>query len=153
MYKLLQPLYSLNNSKFFAGLVMIMLNIGSKYVTIELSKTQEQYLKNSIARQFLIFSIVWLGTKDVITSLGLTAVFIILTQYLFNENSSFCVLPKHIVEMSKYIDKNNDGEISEDEINNAIHLLQKAKKKEQKQRELKMFEVFRNREYNFSQTI
>ena len=35
----------LNNSKFFAGLVMIMLNIGSKYVTIELSKSQEAYLK------------------------------------------------------------------------------------------------------------
>ena len=28
---------SLNNNKFFAGLVMIMLNIGSKYITIELS--------------------------------------------------------------------------------------------------------------------
>ena len=27
---------------------MIMLNIGSKYVTIELSKSQEQYLRNSI---------------------------------------------------------------------------------------------------------
>ena len=26
----------LNNSKFFAGVVMIMLNIGSKYITIEL---------------------------------------------------------------------------------------------------------------------
>ena len=38
----------LNNSKFFAGLVMIMLNIGSKYITIELSKSQEQYLKNKI---------------------------------------------------------------------------------------------------------
>ena len=38
-------LNSLNNSRFFAGLVMIMLNIGSKYVTIELSKSQEQYLK------------------------------------------------------------------------------------------------------------
>ena len=43
---ILEYLKALNNSKFFAGLVMIMLNIGSKYVTIELSKNQEQYLKN-----------------------------------------------------------------------------------------------------------
>ena len=42
----------LNNSKFFAGLVMIMLNIGSKYVTIELSKSQEAYLKNSYGDQY-----------------------------------------------------------------------------------------------------
>ena len=34
---ILESLKSLNNSKFFAGLVMIMLNIGSKYVTVELS--------------------------------------------------------------------------------------------------------------------
>ena len=47
----------LNNSKFFAGLVMIMLNIGSKYITVELSKSQEQYLKNHIGRQLLIFAI------------------------------------------------------------------------------------------------
>ena len=39
--KIRENLASLNNSKFFAGLVMIMLNIGSKYITIELSKTQE----------------------------------------------------------------------------------------------------------------
>ena len=53
----------LNNSKFFAGLVMIMLNIGSKYVTIELSKSQEAYLKNSVGRQLLIFAISWMGSR------------------------------------------------------------------------------------------
>ena len=42
-------LHSLNNSRFFAGLVMIMLNVGSKYITIELSKSQEQYLRNTLA--------------------------------------------------------------------------------------------------------
>ena len=31
----------LNSSKFFAGIVMILLNIGSKYITIELSKSQD----------------------------------------------------------------------------------------------------------------
>ena len=37
---ILEYLKALNNSKFFAGLVMIMLNIGSKYVTVELSKNK-----------------------------------------------------------------------------------------------------------------
>ena len=61
----------INNSKIFAGIIMIMLNIGSKYITIKLSKSQEEYFKNSIARQLLIFSIVWMGTRDVILSLFL----------------------------------------------------------------------------------
>ena len=34
-------LASLNNSKFFAGIVMIMMNIGSKYISIKLTKSQE----------------------------------------------------------------------------------------------------------------
>ena len=83
----------INNSKVFAGIIMIMLNIGSKYITIKLSKSQEEYFKNSIARQLLIFSIVWMGTRDVILSLFLTATFIVLTDHLFNEESNFCVIP------------------------------------------------------------
>ena len=66
----------LNNSKFFAGLVMIMLNIGSKYITIELSKSQEAYLKNSVGRQILIFAISWMGSRDILIALALTAIFL-----------------------------------------------------------------------------
>ena len=72
---ILEYLKALNNSKFFAGLVMIMLNIGSKYVTIELSKNQEQYLKNNIGRQILVFAISWMGSRDILVALALTAIF------------------------------------------------------------------------------
>ena len=81
----------LNNSKFFAGVVMIMLNIGSKYVTVELSKSQEEYLKNNIGRQLLIFAISWMGSRDILIALALTAIFTILTDHLFNEESSMCI--------------------------------------------------------------
>ena len=66
---LLKYAHSLNNSKFFAGIVMIMLNIGSKYITIKLSKSQEAYLRNTIARQLIIFSIIWMGSRDVLYQL------------------------------------------------------------------------------------
>ncbi len=36
----------LNKSKLFAGLAMLMLNIGSKYIVIELSPNQESYFRN-----------------------------------------------------------------------------------------------------------
>ena len=47
-----------------------MLNIGSKYITIELSKSQEQYLKNKIGRQILIFAISWMGSRDILIALS-----------------------------------------------------------------------------------
>jgi len=79
---------SLNHNKFFAGIVMLCLNLGSKFITIKFSPSQEAYLKNSVGRQLLIFAIAWIGTKDIYYSLGLTAIFVILADYLFNENKA-----------------------------------------------------------------
>ena len=44
-HSFIQHIYSLNSSKFFTGLVMITLNISSKYITLELSESQEDYIK------------------------------------------------------------------------------------------------------------
>ena len=137
-------LLSLNNSRFFAGIVMIMLNIGSKYITIELSKSQEAYLKYSLGRQLLIFSIAWMGTRDIILSLILTAVFIILADYLFNEDSTFCILPNKFKELKNIVDKNGDGVISEKEVNDALKVLDKANKQNAKQSQLEMLETLNN---------
>jgi len=128
--KINENLASLNNSKFFAGLVMIMLNIGSKYITIELSKTQEEYLKNHIARQILIFSISWMGTRDILMSLALTAIFVVMTEFLFNENSQFCVIPLEYRKYKDVLDLNGDGVVTPDEIKKAEELLKKAKQQQ-----------------------
>lgn len=123
---------SLNSSRFFSGLMMVMLNVGSKYVTIQLSESQKNVLnKYAIFRQLLIFAVFWMGTKDLYTSLAMTAVFIILTQHIFNEKSKFCVLPKRWTEVHSAIDTNSDGELSEEEIDNAIQVLQKTKNQQQ----------------------
>ena len=126
--ELLQKIRSLNSNKYFAGLVMIMLNIGSKYITIKLSKTQEGYLKSAIARQILIFSIIWMGTKDIFISLTLTAVFYVLTNHLFNENSKMCVLPEKWQRFQNVLDTNKDGKVSNKEIDKALKVLEKARR-------------------------
>jgi hypothetical protein len=144
MLKLIhESLQSLNNSKFFAGIVMIMLNIGSKYITIELSKNQKQFLENSIARQLLIFSIIWMGTRDIYLSLGLTASFIVLTEYLFNEESALCVLPPTLRTFQHVLDKNNDNHISDKEIQDALNVLEKVKRREHKRTQLQMLNTFK----------
>ena len=98
----------LNNSKFFAGLVMIMLNIGSKYVTIELSKSQEAYLKNSVGRQLLIFAISWMGSRDILIALALTAIFTVLTDHLFNEESPMCIFLMKYRQFEEVLDLNKN---------------------------------------------
>jgi len=118
----------LNSSKFFAGIVMIMLNIGSKFITIQFSKSTEEYLKYSISKQLLVFAMAWMGTRDIYTALALTAIFVVLSDHLFNEESSLCVVPHDYRVLHKLMDTNNDGKVSEAEYNNAIAILEKAKK-------------------------
>ena len=133
---------NINNSKLFAGFVMIMLNIGSKYITINLSKSQEQYLRNSIARQLLIFSIVWMGTRDIVTSLLLTGTFIILTNHLFNEESKYCIIPSFLKNYAHLLDKNKDNYISPEEIQSAMKIIEKAQTQKRKQSHIRMLESF-----------
>ena len=134
----------LNNSKFFAGVVMILLNVGSKFIAIQFSKSTEEYLKLNVTKQLLIFSMAWLGTRDIYTALILTAVFTVLSDHLFNEESPYCCVPQKYRILSKLVDENNDGKVSEEEINNALAILEKAKKNKQKMEQRKNFTLYGN---------
>ena len=130
-----RSLSMLNNSPLLAGLAMLILNIGSKYVELGLSKTQEQALRNGIAREFLIFSMVFMGTKDIVLSIIMTASFIILSDFIFNENSRFCIIPSYMRRITMEIDLNGDNVISEEEENKAIEILRKAKEQKRKKQQ------------------
>ena len=122
----LNLLTSLNSSKYMFGLMMLMLNIGSRYIELGFTKTQEQALRSGLGRELLIFSTVFIGARDVVTSILMTAAFIILSDYIFNENSRFCVLPERLKKISEIVDKNNDLEISPQEEERALEILRKA---------------------------
>lgn len=124
----MEHLYALNNSKFFAGIVMLIMNIGSKYISIELSKTQEDYVKYTLGRQILIFAILWMGTRDIVVALILTCVFILFADYLLNDNSKYCIISDKYKDVVAQLDTDGDGKISQKEINDAIHILKQARK-------------------------
>ena len=132
----------LNNSKFFAGIIMILLNVGSKFIAIQFSRSTEEYLKMNITKQILVFAMAWMGTRDIYTSLVLTAVFTVLSDHLFNEESPYCIVPKKYRILTKIIDTNSDGVVSDTEINNAIAILEKAKKNKTISEQRKSFLLF-----------
>ena len=121
----------LNSSKFFAGIIMILLNVGSKFISIQFSKSAEEYLKYSVSKKLLVFSMAWMGTRDIYTALALTAIFVVLSDHLFNEESSLCVVPHTYRVLDKLIDTNNDGIVSKQELDKAYEILEKAKKEKQ----------------------
>ena len=115
----------LNTSKVFAGLMIITLNIASRFVTIKLSKSMEGYLKYTFSKQILIFAIVWMGTRDIYISLIIVIIFTVITEYLCNEESHMCCLSDDF--KSYHMDK-LDENISDDDIKNAKEVLAKAEK-------------------------
>ena len=130
--KLNSHVYTLNDSKYFAGVMMILLNVGSKFITIKFSKSTEEYIKYSVTKQILVFSMAWLGTRDIYTALGLTAIFSVLSEYLFNEESSMCIVPHEYRVLHKLLDTDNDGVVSQAEIAEAQAVLEKAKREKNK---------------------
>lgn len=134
----------LNNSKFFAGVVMILLNVGSKFIAIQFSKSTEEYLKMNVTKQLLVFAMAWMGTRDIYTALVLTAVFTILSDHLFNEESPYCCVPEKYRILAKLADENNDGSVSVEEITSAIAVLEKAKQDKQKMNQRQTFTLFGN---------
>ena len=73
-------LEALNDNKFFLGIMMILLNIGSRHLVDEFSTDPTAYDQNIILRRLAVFAVCFVGTRDLVTSILLTAGFIIIAQ-------------------------------------------------------------------------
>ena len=136
--------YSLNNSKLLSGLAMLILNLFSKYIELNISKTQEEYIRHAIGREILIFTIIFIGTRDIITSILLTSAFLILSNTIFNEKSKLCMIPAKYRNLHKVLDTNNDNHISDQEIKNARDILYKANIQKNKLEQINNINYFQN---------
>ena len=140
MNKITDTVQSLNKSTYFAGLVMITLNIGSRYVDLNLGESVEMFIKQNITREILIFAIFWMGTRDILTATILTSVFVIVTQFFMNSDSSMCLLSDNYKRLK--LDINSDGIISDEEINQAMLTLEKAKGQKENQRNMDLVNYY-----------
>ena len=105
----------LNHSKYFSGLIMILLNIGSKYVSLELSEAQQQFLNHPIIRKLLVFTIFFVATKDIVISVILSTIFIIFIFGVFHEESRICIVKNSL----KTFCKKRKDLVNKEDYNNA----------------------------------
>jgi len=119
---------AVNNSKIFAGLMIITLNIVSKFANFKLSKTLESYFKYTFSRQILVFAIAWMGTRDIYVAAFITLLYVIVTEYLFHEDSHLFVLSEDFRDHHISMLENDTGEkITEEDVARAKNILKKAK--------------------------
>jgi hypothetical protein len=106
---------------------MISLNIGSRYIQLNLDESTESYIKYALTKEILVFTISWMATRNIYMALILTAVFVVLADFILNEKSRYCLLPKKFLKTRKTSELLNDKIISEKEINDAMELIEKSK--------------------------
>jgi hypothetical protein len=121
---------AINNSKIFAGLMIITLNVVSKFANIKLSKTMESYFKYSFSRQILVFAIAWMGTRDIYIAAFITFCFVVITEYLFHEESDYFIFSEDFRDyhIGLLDNENNPEQVSEEDVRKAKEILEKAKK-------------------------
>lgn len=137
-------IHPVNNSKLFAGILMILMNVGSRYIEMGFTKSQENILKAGLGREIVIFCVVFLGTRDLVMSILMTAAFIILSEHLFNEKSQFCIMPNKLKHIASVIDMNGDDIITASEERKAIEILEKAKVMRKKQQQASFLNYMNN---------
>jgi hypothetical protein len=79
----------LNTSTLFSGIMLLLLNVGSRFIVHELSEDDNEYAQNLILRRLAIFAVCFVGTKDFLVSVILTAAFVILSAGLFRGKGPF----------------------------------------------------------------
>ena len=105
-------------------MMMILLNIGARYIEMDLQDGHRKFLSSTALRRIMIFTVAFVATRDVVASLIITSSFVIIVLNLFNTNSKYCILPQSFYEL----DENKDGIVSPQEIKKAYETLKKAGK-------------------------
>ena len=130
---------NLNQSKLFAAMMIIIVNIASRFVTFKFSKSMEGYLRYTFSKQAIVFAAAWMGTRDLYIAIGITALFAFAVDHLCNEESSFCCLPESFREYhGNMFETNNNGKVSDDEIAKARSVVERyTRQKEEEEEEKK----------------
>lgn len=116
---------TLNGSKYFSGILMILMNLGSKYVGLELSEFQDEFLSKKLIRRIIVFCIFFIATRDIIISVVLTAIFIIFIGGVLNDNSKFSLIKKYNPQTKV---------ITRDDVRKAKKIISKYERQEMKRK-------------------
>ena len=84
----------LNNSKIFVGCIMLLMNLGGRYIAHELPSNIDEILNRKWVRILIICSIIFVATRDIKISILLTLLFVLVFKFLLDNSSKFYILEK-----------------------------------------------------------
>jgi hypothetical protein len=86
-----QVFMAINTNPYFIGLMMLLLNLGGRFLGMEISKEQEKLFQNPWVRRGLVFTVLFVATRNVFVAAIMTVFVLLIISFLFNENSDLCL--------------------------------------------------------------
>jgi len=83
-----------NTNPYFIGITMLLMNLGGRFLTLDVTKKQEQFFQHPWIRRLLIFIVIFMGTRSIWVAFWTTLIVVLIMGYLFNENSALCIFGK-----------------------------------------------------------
>jgi len=99
-----------NTNPYFIGVMMLILNLGGRFISLEVTKKQEQFLQHPWVRRVLIFTVLFVATRSIWVAFWATVTAVLFLGYLFNENSSLCLFGSGGAAGAKCADQAGPGE-------------------------------------------
>jgi hypothetical protein len=89
-------LASLNTNKIFTGLAMLVLNLGSRYIIMDIGAAYDKVLSNVVVKQIVVFCMFFASTRDVKLALILTFGFWFIVMGLLDKKRPLNVMPSFL---------------------------------------------------------
>jgi len=99
-----------NTNPYFIGIMMLILNLGGRFISLEVTKKQEQFLQLPWVRRILIFTVLFVATRNIWVAFWATVTVVLFLGYLFNENSALCIFGHGGKDGSKCAEAPKPGE-------------------------------------------
>jgi len=84
---------NMNSNPYIIGIFMLFLNLGGRFLSLELSKKQEEFLAQSWIRPMLFFTVIFIATRNLVVAFWITILFFFVIWVVANENSPYCLIP------------------------------------------------------------
>ena len=88
------------NNKYLIGVIMILINIGARFIVNELNEDQLKIVNSTNVRRIMIYLVVFMATRDIFTTIIIGTITILLIKEFFNNESENSLIKKE--------NKNND---------------------------------------------
>jgi hypothetical protein len=131
----------LNNSKILAGISIVLMNIGSRYIISDLGVIHNKILSSEIFKKIIIFAMFFVATRDILIAFMLSISYVVIIDGILHEKRKFCIVPK------KYIEQEQKN-ISELEYKKAKDIINKFEQQNKtiihSENNLNTFDIYKN---------